>query len=122
MFDAIASVLGHYAPLTGVLGPLVGGGLGWIGARMNARSNERIAKATREEAARNTATTRQEAAEASEADQLTKRFSVLMDGYEGRIKDLTAEVQSLRQEVTKLRQELALCAGCPHRRGHDGTD
>ena len=39
-------------------------------------------------------------------DSVTASFKTLIDGYERRIDDLTAEVTSLRDEVKKLRQAL----------------
>lgn len=39
-------------------------------------------------------------------DSVTASFKALIDGYERRIEDLTAEVTSLRDEVKKLRQAL----------------
>jgi len=39
-------------------------------------------------------------------DSVTASFKALIDGYERRIEDLTAEVTSLRDEVKALRQAL----------------
>lgn len=39
-------------------------------------------------------------------DSVTASFKALIDGYERRIEDLTAEVTSLREEVKALRQAL----------------
>lgn len=38
--------------------------------------------------------------------EMTEQFKVLAEGYEGRIKDLTSEVHSLRDEVKALRMAL----------------
>lgn len=49
---------------------------------------------------------------------LTARFRALMDGYEGRITDLTTEITSLRGEVRQLKQSLEshqnICRKCPY--------
>ena len=45
-------------------------------------------------------------ADRTTADSMTKRFQALMDGYEGRIRDLTEEVTGLRIEVKNLRKAL----------------
>jgi lipopolysaccharide export system ATP-binding protein len=51
------------------------------------------------------------------AEATNKRFQTLMDGYEQRIGDLTAEVHALREEVKSLRKALDTrsrhCLGCP---------
>ena len=55
-------------------------------------------------------------ADTAATDSMTRRFQALMDGYEGRIKDLTQEVQSLRDEVKTLRSQMdaqaKICAKC----------
>jgi SMC interacting uncharacterized protein involved in chromosome segregation len=55
-------------------------------------------------------------ADTAATDSMTRRFQALMDGYEGRIKDLTEEVQSLRDEVKTLRSQMdaqaKICAKC----------
>ena len=45
-------------------------------------------------------------ASAEETDAITRRFQLLLDNYERRIKDLTDEVHGLRQEVAELRAAL----------------
>lgn len=47
------------------------------------------------------------AARVAQEANITERFKALMDGYEGRISDLTSEVQALRAEVKESRVEIA---------------
>jgi predicted RNase H-like nuclease (RuvC/YqgF family) len=57
-------------------------------------------------------------ADVEQTKDLTLRFKALMDGYEGRISDLTAEITNLRGEVRQLRQALEshqnICRKCPY--------
>src|ERR1700741_5490463 len=93
----IAEVL-NFVDLKAVLGPLIGGFLGGMGARASIRSGERIEQIRREDAAARLRETQFSA----QADDMTERFRVLMDGYEVRIRDLTDEVTSLRNAVSAL--------------------
>lgn len=49
---------------------------------------------------------------------LTARFKALMEGYEGRIKDLNGDIVSMRGELRQLKQQLeshqGICRTCPH--------
>lgn len=81
-----------------VISPILGGLFGWFAAIRMSRSNEKIAEANRQE----THVSKMTAAEMTAADGLTRRFQVLMDGYEIRIRDLTNEVSRLRSEVERL--------------------
>ena len=85
---------------------ILGGLSGYIVANRIARSNEKIAKINHEPVHEEPDTT----------GSLTKRFQVLLDGYEGHIQSLTAEVQGLRSEVRDLQQlMLERCVKCPYR-------
>lgn len=44
--------------------------------------------------------------DAAKLDSITRHMEALIDGYESRIADLTAEVTSLRMEVMALRKAL----------------
>lgn len=105
IFQSVADHLWVIAPsaLTG-LG-------GWAGCHYTARMNVRIAREARQqqvEAAEKTREEKQDAADQAQADNLTQRFQTLMDGYEVRIKDLTGEVQILREENRNLTSEVRL--------------
>ena len=86
---------------------LISGFGGYAVANRVARSNEKIAQINHEP--------KPEDVDRS-AGSLTRRFQVLMDGYEGHIQSLTEEVQGLRTEVRDLRQELLdRCVNCRYR-------
>ena len=92
-----------------VLGPLIGGIFGWLVALRMSRSNEAIATAARVENEKLTLAARvegdklrQATADATFVDGLTRRFKLLMDGYEAHIKDLSEEVSQLRSEIKHL--------------------
>ena len=97
--------LSSYA--TVVIGSSLTGLVSWITSQRVYRREERARVA---------------AAKISAADDLTHRFKVLMDGYEGRISDLTDEVHRLRLRIDQLSIQLKKCATCPYFRDHDGTD
>ena len=112
-----------------MLSPLVGGLFGAGAAYYTVRANTKIARETIKEKAEDAAQARHERAETAtidsfvkrevaQAENLTERFKTLMDGYEARITDLTAEVQTLRQAVSKVQDTLdshrKACAGCPY--------
>jgi hypothetical protein len=83
--------------------PLAGGAtpaaiFGWLIGRKKAEAE--TAKATAE------AAKAEAEADAAFAGMLNQRLKSLIDGYEKRIADLTAEVRSLRDEVIALRQAL----------------
>jgi hypothetical protein len=86
---------------------------GWIAAQRMARSNEKLAAVKRAD------DDRKERVDGvnSNAEDMTERFRILMDGYENRIEDLTSDINSLRSEVASLRSELssrpARCDACP---------
>ena len=81
-----------------VISPILGGLFGWFAAIRMSRSNEKIAAESRLEVHKS----QMSASEVAAADGLTRRFQVLMDGYEIRIRDLTNEVSRLRSEVERL--------------------
>ena len=80
---------------TTALGALTGW---WLGRR------ERLAKIAQIEQQHRKAVEEETAAV---IDAITRRFQTLIDGYEARVKDLMAEIHSLREEVKGLRQVLA---------------
>ena len=86
------------------------GVIGWLLARRSKRKEKQVVR------------------ESTEAEILTHRIQMLMNGYESRIEDLVGEVKTLRETVEALRSELEQqrngCAGCPYfnQRQHDGTD
>lgn len=88
-----------------ILGPLAGIVVGLAGSRATRHQTAR-SEHERTEAAQVAASAAHHAADAATAENLTRRFQALMDGYERRIASLTDEVQSLREEVAKLRREL----------------
>ena len=45
-------------------------------------------------------------AETAKLDGITRHFQALIDGYESRLKDLTEEIEALRDEIKELRQAL----------------
>lgn len=57
-------------------------------------------------------------ADVAQTADLTARFKALMDGYEGRIQDLTSEIINLRGEVRAIKQQLeshqSICRMCPY--------
>jgi hypothetical protein len=125
----LVSSIGNYIGLKDVIGPLVGGLLGAGAAFYTVRANTKIARETIKEKAEDAAQARHDRAETAtidsfvkrevaQAENLTERFKTLMDGYEARITDLTAEVQTLRQAVSKVQDTLdshrKACAGCPY--------
>ena len=79
----------------------------WIAAQRMARSNEAIAHHREEELARARILAAAKLASDRLDGDLTKRFQLLMDGYETRIKDLTDEIKTLRLHVDAMRIELA---------------
>lgn len=93
-----------------VVPSLLSGCGGWIAAQRMARSNETIASLARADKDR---AERIEAAH-DHADDLTSRFRILMDGYEARIRDLTAEVAGLKVRVEEMSAQLKRCARCPY--------
>lgn len=108
-----------------LIAPAMTGILGYFGAIHISRSNETIARAKRLDEDK----VRRASAREAYTDDLTARFRVLMDGYEGRIADLMTEILALRREVTELREEIndraKRCHGCPYLHNpdqHDGTD
>jgi hypothetical protein len=103
-----------------IVSPLVGGVFGWFAAIRMSSSNEKIARAARlesEKLAAEAKARKQTETDVDFAEVLTKRFQVLISGYEVRIADLVEEVQGLRCEVTQMRRLLgardAECAACP---------
>jgi hypothetical protein len=96
-----------YLPLIAALSaPIVSGFGGYAVANRMARSAERVARINHEP----------ERGDDASTGSLTRRFQVLLDGYEGHIQSLTAEVQGLRAEVRDLQQlMLERCAKCPYR-------
>ena len=52
------------------------------------------------------------------ADTITSRFKTLMDSYENRIADMTAEITALREELRQVKHALQVrtdaCLSCPH--------
>lgn len=128
MLSEIVTSVSNYVRLQDVIGPLVGGLLGYFGAIHTSRSNEKIEREKREAADHEA----REARRSLHADDLSQRFRTLMDGYEGRIRDLThavaeyeGRIRDLTQEVTELRRELTdLRRELTERRreDHDGTD
>ena len=88
-----------------VLNPAIGLIVGVFGMHL---TRSQLARGAQEkvEAARTAATAAHMAADVATADSLTRRFQLLMDGYERRIDDLTAQVENLSAEVVKLREEL----------------
>lgn len=97
----------EYLPVIAALSaPIISGFGGYAVANRMARSAEKVAKINHEPAKDEDITT----------GSLTRRFQLLMDGYEGHIQSLTEEVQGLRGEVRDLRQELLdRCANCRYR-------
>jgi hypothetical protein len=104
--------------LTFVLPAVLTGLASWIASQRMARSNEKIAAVKRADDDRRERVN----SNLSHADDLTQRFKVLMDGYESRISDLTAEVKGLRTKIDEMSMQLKRCSSCPYFRGHDGTD
>lgn len=88
------------ALLSGI-GALVGALGAWVTIRYTKRSSAdaRVVKQARDEREKI-------AVKAAEIDAITRRFETLIDGYENRITDLTAEVTALRKEVADLRKAL----------------
>jgi hypothetical protein len=75
----------------GVLAPagsVVGAIFGWLAARFTAKTNAKTTMAVSE----------QQIAQAIQAD-LSRRYEVLLNGYDKRIKELTEEVEALRKRV-----------------------
>ena len=107
MLADIVSSISDYVNAKEVLGPIAGGMLGYLGARRTARTNVLIEDKKQRAIARE-----------AHADDLSRRFKVLMDGYESRIRDLTDEVTNLRERIDELSSQLneraLACAGCPH--------
>lgn len=144
MADPVESVLTTsqwMSVVSGVVGPFLGGIFGYMIARRNSRTQEKIAYDQMLAEERHTHAVeieqhrkeRQDDARArieahsAQTDGLTERFKTLMDGYESRITDLTREVASLRDQVQKLRSVLdartAACSTCPifQKLVHDGA-
>jgi hypothetical protein len=105
-------------PYVPIAAALITGLATWIAARGVARSNEKIAQSKRSDETLALAAT----LKATDAEDLTHRLRLLMDGYERRINGLTAEVAGLREEIGHLSDQLKKCSSCPYFRGHDGTD
>jgi hypothetical protein len=101
MFELLAS---FGFSIHDVIGPLVGGLGGWAAAVHIARSNEKIAEKRREG--------EREVKKIAHEDDLTQRFRTLMDGYESRIRDLTAEVQILRKRLEEVLAARPDCLSC----------
>ena len=107
-----------------VVGPLIAGFGGYFAALRVTRSNEKIAREKlaeeteklAQDLAKEHATERVADSVATE-DNVTRRLIALMEGYEARVKDLTAEVNRLRGELGSLRRVLddraIVCIGCP---------
>ena len=99
----IAMLPGYYT----LLGALISGVFGWLVARHTAHSSEKVAADAQAEYDR----------EARGVD-LSARLKVLMDSYELRVRDLTAEVEALRQRIEHLSEQLEAhalaCEGCPN--------
>ena len=92
--------------IAGLAAPIISGFGGYAVASRMARSAERVAKINHEPPEADDVT----------AGSLTRRFKLLMDGYEGHIQSLTEEVQGLRGEVRDLRHEMKeRCAKCTYR-------
>lgn len=101
--SGLADAIRDVAP---VAGPFIGGLFGWLLARAKRRDDVNDKQHEHEKDV-NVAT----------LEATNQRFQTLMDGYEQRIGDLTAEVHALREEVKSLRKALdqraTICAGCP---------
>ena len=77
--------------LVPVVGPVASGLVGFMFGRRRDRAEAAQIEAN---------------ADATALDSITKSFHTMIDGYEQRIADLTAEVTALRDEVRELRQAL----------------
>ena len=116
-FDAVLPYVPYITPVITAVASAVAG---YAVANRTARSNEKIARIAHAEQVEKTV----KAEDALSTNAMTKRFQVLLDGYESHIKDLTAEVQGLRTEVQQLRAVLACsrpdCALCLFREQASG--
>lgn len=134
MIGEIFTAVGSYITVKEVLGPAIGGGLGYMAALTRSRSDAKLKAAELKEHAEEVAKAQHTASEASQIDSfvkreasqsenLTQRFKLLMDGYEAQITFLTTQVQTLRREVATFSEKLdahrKVCAGCPHFRSRE---
>jgi hypothetical protein len=102
---AASSVIGWSSPFLISIGGILGAAASWFtGWHMMRHDNQKTAI---EEQDRVAIKHRQERLDdAAIIDALTRRFQTLIEGYEKRIADLTAEVKLLRTEVINLHARL----------------
>ena len=74
---------------------------GWLAASRMSRSNEKLDEKRRDDAIQE----RVHDAKVARDEDLTKRFTLLMNSYEKKIDELTAEIQELRVRVEACEQK-----------------
>lgn len=73
---------------------------GWVIARYTVKSNEKIDQKQRDDSTREQIHDAQTSAD----EDMTRRFKILMDSYEQRIAQMTAEIRDLRLRVEVCEQ------------------
>lgn len=81
--------------------PLITAVGGWLAASRYARSSETIDEKRRDDAIQ----LQVHDAKVARDEDLTKRFTLLMNSYEKKIDELTAEIQELRTRVEACEQK-----------------
>ena len=84
-----------------IIVPLITALGAWLAASRYTRSNERIAEKSRDDVIQE----RVHDAKVARDEDLTKRFTLLMNSYEKKIDELTAEIQELRVRVEACEQK-----------------
>ena len=115
-------------------GGVIIGGLGaLLVAAYTQWDKRRLAREEREAQETSAREVNRNALEVSQGQDLTARFKALMDGYEGRIRDLTTELATSRIEVSALRKEMQAirdlltahqdkCRSCPYLVGLESSN